>query len=45
MWTRVCCYTKKINVHESLYLKSAKVLSHYEDKGIKYTRIGYLKFK
>ena len=39
------CYTKKINVHESLYLKSAKVLSHYENKGIKYTRIGYLKFK
>lgn len=38
------CYTK-INVHESLYLKSAKVLSHYENKGIKYTRIGYLKFK
>ena len=36
---------KKINVHESLYLKSAKVLSHYENKGIKYTRIGYLKFK
>lgn len=29
------CYTKKINVHESLYLKSAKVLSHYENKGIK----------
>ena len=26
-------------------LKSAKVLSHYENKGIKYTRIGYLKFK
>ena len=39
------CYTKKINIHESLYLKSAKVLSHYENKGIKYTRIGYLKFK
>ena len=27
------------------YLKSAKVLAHYENKGIKYTRIGYLKFK
>ena len=39
------CYTKKINPHESLYIKSAKVLSHYESKGIKYTRIGYLKFK
>lgn len=39
------CYTKKINPHESLYIKSAKVLSHYESKGIKYTRIGYLRFK
>lgn len=26
------CYTKKINPHESLYIKSAKVLSHYESK-------------
>lgn len=38
-------YTKKINPRESLYIKSAKVLSHYESKGIKCTRIGYLKFK
>lgn len=39
------CYTKKINPNENLYIKSAKVLSHYESRGIKVTRIGYLKFK
>lgn len=39
------CYTKKITPRESIYIKSAKVLSHYESKGIKCTRIGYLKFK
>lgn len=42
---RLSCYTKKLAPHESLYLKSAKVLSLYESKGVKYTRIGYLKFK
>lgn len=39
------CYSKKINPRESIYIKSAKVLSHYESKGVKCTRIGYLKFK
>lgn len=39
------CYTKKISVRDTLLIKSAKVLSHYESRGIKYTRIGYLKFK
>lgn len=39
------CYTKKITPRESIYIRSAKVLSHYESKGIKCTRIGYLKFK
>lgn len=39
------CYTKKINPRENIYIRSAKVLSHYESKGIKCTRIGYLKFK
>lgn len=38
------CYSKKITPRESLYIQSAKVLSHYESKGVKYTRIGYLKF-
>lgn len=38
-------YTKEITPRERLYIKSAKVLSHYESKGIKCTRIGYLKFK
>lgn len=39
------CYTKKINPKDTLYIKSAKVLSHYESRGVKCTRIGYLKFK
>lgn len=38
------CYTRKISVQECLYIKSAKVLSHYESKGVKCTRIGYVKF-
>ncbi len=37
------CYTRKINVKEQLHLASAKVLSHYESKGIRYTRLGYIK--
>lgn len=39
------CHTKKITSKDILYIKSAKVLSHYESKGVKCTRIGYLKFK
>jgi hypothetical protein len=38
-------YSKKITPKDTLYIKSAKVLSHYESRGIKCTRIGYLKFK
>lgn len=37
-------YSKKITPHETLHLRSAKVLSHYESRGVKCTRIGYLKF-
>lgn len=37
------CYTCKINVKEQLHLLSAKVLSHYESRGIRYTRLGYIK--
>lgn len=39
------CYTKKITPRDCLYIKSAKVLSHYESRGVKVTRIGYMKFK
>lgn len=38
------CHSRKINVHEMLHLTSAKVMSHYESKGICYTRLGYVKF-
>ena len=39
------CYTRKVHPKEQLYLVSAKVLSHYESKGIRYTRLGYIKLK
>lgn len=38
------CYSKRVNSRDSLHILSAKVLSHYESKGVKVTRIGYLKF-
>lgn len=37
-------YTRKISPQERLHIKSAKVLSHYESRGVKCTRIGYIKF-
>lgn len=38
------CYSKKVSVQETIYIKSAKVLSYYESRGVKCTRIGYVKF-
>ena len=37
-------YTRKVSPQEHLHIKSAKVLSHYESRGVKSTRIGYVKF-
>lgn len=38
------CYSRKITPKDQLHLLSAKILSHYEGKGIRYNRIGYVKF-
>lgn len=38
------CYSRTILSKEVLRIHSAKVLSHYQSKGIKYTRLGYVKF-
>lgn len=41
---QLSCYTQPVHPYDILQLTSAKVLSHYESRGVKYTRIGYLKF-
>lgn len=38
------CHSRTFIVGESLILKSAKILNHYESYGVKYTRLGYLKY-
>ncbi len=37
------CYSRKIYPQEMLHILSAKVMSHYESHGIRYTRLGYVK--
>ena len=37
------CHTRKVIAHEMLHLASAKVISHYESRGVRYTRLGYVK--
>ena len=37
------CYTRKIELRQQLHIRSAKILSHYESRGIRYTRIGFVK--
>lgn len=38
------CHTRKFSPQEHLHIRQAKVLSHFESRGVKYTRIGYVKF-
>ncbi len=38
------CRSKRIQVQQELHLKSAKVMRHYETNGVRYTRLGYIKF-
>ena len=42
---QLSCHTKVISRQETLHLKSAKVLRHYEYNGRKYTHLGYVKFE
>lgn len=37
------CHTKVIENGETLHVLSAKVMSHYESRGVRYTRLGYVK--
>lgn len=37
------CHSRKIILHETLHITSAKVMSHYKKKGVHYTRLGYVR--
>lgn len=37
------CYTHAISSHKIIHLASAKVMSHYESRGVRYTRLGYVR--
>ncbi len=37
------CHSRKLIAHEIIHLASAKVISHYESRGVCYTRLGYVK--
>ena len=37
------CHSRKIEAQETLHLKTARVMSHYEGRGVRYTRLGYVK--
>lgn len=37
------CHSLKITPHGMLHLSSARVMSHYESHGVRYTRLGYVK--
>ena len=37
-------HSRVITVRQSLSLRSAKVMGHYESRGVRYTRLGYVKF-
>lgn len=38
------CHSRSFMVGQNLVLRSAKVLAHYESHGVKYTRLGYVKY-
>ena len=37
------CYSRVISPQETIHLKTAKVMRHYEVRNVKYTRLGYIK--
>lgn len=41
---RLNCLSRKVEPRQGLRIVSAKVLSHYEHRGVRYTRIGYVKW-
>ena len=38
------CHSRSFMVGQNLVLRSAKVMAHYESHGVKYTRLGYVKY-
>lgn len=40
---QLSCHSRVIERQETLHLLSAKVMSHYESHGVRYTRLGYVK--
>lgn len=38
------CHSRSFMMGQNLVLRSAKVLAHYESHGVKYTRLGYVKY-
>lgn len=41
---QLSCRSRRIEVQQLLHIASAKVLSHFESRGVGYTRIGYIKW-
>ena len=39
------CHSRAVSSQEVVRIASAKVMSHYQSKGVNYTRIGYVKMK
>ena len=39
------CHSREIINGETLHVLSAKVMSHYESRGVRYTRLGYVKLE
>ncbi|HIY36917.1 MAG TPA: hypothetical protein H9972_09390 [Candidatus Paraprevotella stercorigallinarum] len=38
------CHSRSFMVGQNLVLRSARVMAHYESHGVKYTRLGYVKY-
>lgn len=39
------CHSRLVENGETLHVLSAKVMSHYESRGVRYTRLGYVKLE
>ena len=40
---QLSCHSRVVKAQETLHLRSAKIMSHYESHGVQYTRLGYVK--
>lgn len=38
------CYSRTFAAGETVFIRSARVMEHYESRGVKYTRLGYVKY-